>query len=309
MKDDGLEITFNAGKFYQPLVVSIWELGEGVGSFMVGPLSEHYGRNIIYYGGNLLFILCSVAAALSPNISVLVAFRFFNDMAVTSLIFSPPPQERGAAMALGITLPLIGPCVAPNCESPSSGFLLQSIVRPVRLLFSSPMLLVMALYTVLTHGISYLILTMLSEIIPAIGNIVGPCFYGLISDRYAKHRGVIEGEFKPEQRLPLMVFGTAMLLIGLTLYIYMLLAKPPTENYLVDTFDKQRVSAFALSANATPYALSSGPSFPSPAHPRITHSVGWGNSLLAFLSLAFLSLFTALWLRGEGFRKLGWGYL
>ncbi|KAF5860454.1 hypothetical protein ETB97_001463 [Aspergillus alliaceus] len=76
----------------------------------------------------------------------------------------------------------------------------------------------------------------------------------------------------------------------------MLLAKPPTENYLVDTFDKQRVSAFALSANATPYALSSGPSFPSPAHPRITHSVGWGNSLLAFLSLAFLSLFTALWL-------------
>ncbi|KAE8331001.1 hypothetical protein BDV39DRAFT_169754 [Aspergillus sergii] len=42
--------------------------------------------------------------------------------------------------------------------------ILQSIVRPVRLLFSSPAVLVMSLYTALRYGISYLILTTLAEI-------------------------------------------------------------------------------------------------------------------------------------------------
>ncbi|KAB8264379.1 major facilitator superfamily domain-containing protein [Aspergillus pseudonomiae] len=410
-----------SGNLYQPLIVSIWELGEGVGSFVVGPLSELYGRNVVYHGGNILFILCSVAAALSHNVSMLVAFRFINGMAVTSLTLAPSiigdlfvQEERGAAMAVAIALPLIGPCVAPivggfvnsalgwrwtiwimaiavgsvsllslavfketyrfkiqqqsrkstekkqdrgdgNHNIPSSSShpsaprdtILKSIVRPARILFSSPVVLVTSLYTALTYGISYLILTTLAEIMQktygfgegpvgitflgrAIGNIVGLCVYGLVSDRYVKHRREMEGESKPEHRLPLMIFGTAMLPIGLLLYGWpadkhvhwivpligtgiigfsMLLTKLPTENYLVDAFDEQGVSASALSANATLCALF-GAFFPL-AGPSLNHSLGlgWGNSLLAFLSLIFLPLFTLLWLHGEGFRKLGWGYL
>ncbi|KAE8360271.1 major facilitator superfamily domain-containing protein [Aspergillus caelatus] len=410
-----------SGNIYQPLIVSIWELGEGVGSFVVGPLSEQYGRNIVYHGGNLLFILCSIAAALSQNISMLVAFRFMTGMAVTSLTLAPSiigdlfvQEERGTAMAVAIALPLIGPCVAPivggfinstlgwrwtiwimviavgsisllslaifketyrfkiqqqsrksteksqdrsdgnhkhtssrNHSSAPRDTILKSIVRPMRLLFSSPVVLVMSLYTALTYGISYLILTTLAEVMQrtygfgdgpvgitflgrAIGNIIGLCVYGLVSDRYVRRRRAVEGESKPEHRLPLMVFGTTMLPVGLLLYGWsankhvhwivpligtgiigfsMLLTKLPTENYLVDAFDEQGVSASALSANATLCALF-GAFFPL-AGPSLNHSLGlgWGNSLLAFLSLVFLPLFTVLWLYGEGFRKSGWGYL
>ncbi|OGM46052.1 putative bicyclomycin resistance protein [Aspergillus bombycis] len=373
-----------SGNLYQPLIVSIWELGEGVGSFVVGPLSEQYGRNVIYHGGNILFILCSVAAALSQSVSMLVAFRFINGMAVTSLTLAPSiigdlfvQEERGAAMAVAIALPLIGPCIAPivggfvssalgwrwtiwimaiavgtvsllslavfketyrfkiqqqsrkstekqqdrsdgNHNIPSSSShpsaprdtVLKSFARPARLLFSSPVVLVTSLYTALTYGISYLILTTLAEIM--------------------QKTRAMEGESKPEHRLPLMIFGTAMLPVGLLLYGWsadkhvhwivpligtgivgfsMLLTKLPTENYLVDAFDEQGVSASALSANATLCALF-GAFFPL-AGPSLNHSLGlgWGNSLLAFLSLIFLPLFTVLWFHGEGFRKLGWGYL
>ncbi|KAJ6008512.1 bicyclomycin resistance protein [Penicillium herquei] len=222
-----------SGSLYQPLIVSIWELGEGVGSFVVGPLSERYGRKIVYHVGNALFILCSVASALSVNVSMLVAFRFINGMAVTVLTLSPNiigdlfvREERGRAMAVAISVPLIGSCVAPivggyvasalgwrwaiwlvaiavgcvslfslivfketygpkiqekqyqesqNPESgsppaqeivhngPSQETKLQSFLRPVRLLFSSPVVLVTSLFTSLVYGFSYLILTTLAE--------------------------------------------------------------------------------------------------------------------------------------------------
>lgn len=105
---------------YSTIIVSIWELGEGFGPFLVGPLSELYGRMPIYHAGNLLFIVCSVASALSTNISMLVAFRFLNGFVITASTLGPSiigdlflPDNRGKAMATAIALPLIGPFVAP----------------------------------------------------------------------------------------------------------------------------------------------------------------------------------------------------
>lgn len=163
---------------------------------------------------------------------MLVAFRFINGMAVTVLTLSPSiigdlflREERGRAMAVAISVPLIGPCVAPivggyvasalgwrwtiwliaiavGCVSlfsllvfretykpkiqgkksqsqnsepdspsaqivqngPSQETKLQSFLRPVRLLFSSPVVLVTSLFTSLVYGFSYLILTTLAEI-------------------------------------------------------------------------------------------------------------------------------------------------
>ncbi|RAL03703.1 MFS transporter [Aspergillus ibericus CBS 121593] len=389
---------------YEPLIVSIWELGEGVGSFLVGPLSEQYGRSIVYHGGNVLFILCSVAAALSVNIGMLVAFRFINGLAITTITLAPSiigdlfiREERGAAMALAITLPLIGPCAAPivggyvtstlgwrwaiwimaiavgsvslcsliviretyrfkikirNQDQPSEPrgpreTKLQTVLRPVRLLFSSPVVLVTSLYTALTYGISYLILTTLSEIMHeiygfsqgpigltflgrAIGNLIGLALYGLTSDRYLQHRRQTTGQSVPEDRLPLMLLGTILLPIGLFLYGWsahfhihwivpligtgivgasLILTHLPTENYLVDAFDPDGTSASVLAANATLSALF-GALFPlaGPALYR-TLGIGWGNSLLAFVSVAFLPPFVMLWMHGERLRREGWGGL
>ena len=218
---------------YGTLLVSIWELGEGFGPFFVGPLSERFGRMPVYHMGNLLFILCSVASALSTNIAMLIVFRFLNGFVITSLTLGPSTvgdmfkkEERGSAMAIAIAVPLIGPFAAPiiggvvaaqkgwrwtiwmmvfavgaiSCLSlvflretyrvkilqskvkrlrgTTGNSLLRSkyqddtkansqfraMKRPVKMLFFSPIVFIICFYTALTYGLSYLILTTLTEI-------------------------------------------------------------------------------------------------------------------------------------------------
>lgn len=78
----------------------------------------------IYHGGNILFVVCSMAAALSVNVSMLIAFRFLNGFVVTSLTLGPSivgdlfrKEDRGAAMAMAIAFPLLGPLAAPIVDS------------------------------------------------------------------------------------------------------------------------------------------------------------------------------------------------
>ena len=218
---------------YGTLLVSIWELGEGFGPFFVGPLSERFGRMPVYHFGNLLFILCSVAAALSLNIAMLIAFRFLNGFVITSLTLGPSTvgdlfkkEERGSAMAIAIAVPLIGPFAAPiiggliaarngwrwtiwmmvcavgaiSClslvflretyrveilerkvkrlQTSTGNPLLRSryhdaaerqsplraMKRPLKMLLFSPIVFIIYFYTALTYGLSYLILTTLTDI-------------------------------------------------------------------------------------------------------------------------------------------------
>ena len=108
---DEFQITNN---LYSTLLVSIWELGEGFGPFLIGPLSELYGRVVVYHVGNVFFALSLVASALSINIAMLVAFRFFCGFANTPSTLGPsivgdlfPKEKRGAAMSIAISIPLL----------------------------------------------------------------------------------------------------------------------------------------------------------------------------------------------------------
>lgn len=232
--------------------MSIWELGEGIGPFLVAPLSELYGRLPVYHAGNVLFILCSTASALSTNISMLVAFRFLNGLAITSLTLGPTivadlfrKEERGSAMAIAIVFQLLGPVAAPivgSFTAQAQGWrwtiwiivipvgaltclsmvffketyqvkilqrkalrlqkrtgnsllrskhhstternsFLNSMKRPMKMLFLSPIVLIVSWYTALTYGLSYLIITTLTEIMErsyGFGQgIVGLSFLGL----------------------------------------------------------------------------------------------------------------------------------
>ncbi|MCJ1404639.1 hypothetical protein MMC11_007865 [Xylographa trunciseda] len=105
---------------YLVILVSIWELGEGIGPFLIAPLSEIYGRLPVYHTANILFLLCSVGGALSTSIGMLTAFRFLNGLVIASLTMGPAmigdmfkQEERGAAMAVLYMGPLLGPVVAP----------------------------------------------------------------------------------------------------------------------------------------------------------------------------------------------------
>ena len=215
------------------MIVSIWELGEGFGPFVIAPLSELYGRMPIYHIGNILFILCSVGAGLSTNVSMLLGFRFLNGFVLSCSTLGPsivgdlfPKEERGTAMSLAISLPLIGPFAAPviggfvaeargwrwtiwivtiavgtvTClslalfretyhvqilkvktqrlrnqtgnellrskyqDTTDKSSFMQSMVRPMGMLLCSPVVFVISFFTAFTYGVSYLILTTLTEV-------------------------------------------------------------------------------------------------------------------------------------------------
>ncbi|KAI9732210.1 MAG: hypothetical protein M1834_004307 [Cirrosporium novae-zelandiae] len=112
-------------------VVSIYILGFGLGPLVLSPLSELYGRLIVYHISNVLFIIFTVACALSSNLPMLIVFRFLDGCAGSATVTIGggtisdviPQEKRGAAMAIFAVGPLIGPIVGPV----AGGFLSQAV--------------------------------------------------------------------------------------------------------------------------------------------------------------------------------------
>ena len=102
------------------LLVTIWELGEAVGPFLLAPLSEMYGRYPVFNVANLLFIAATILAALSRSTSLFIVARALTGFAVASNVLNPaivadilPSDERGMAMSLIMLAPLTGGAVGP----------------------------------------------------------------------------------------------------------------------------------------------------------------------------------------------------
>ncbi|TVY80897.1 Efflux pump rdc3 [Lachnellula suecica] len=102
------------------LLVTVWELGEAAGPLLIAPLSEIYGRYLIFNVANLIFILGVVLAALSPTTGLLIFSRFLTGFAVASNVLNPaiigdifPSESRGSGMSLVMLAPLIGGAVGP----------------------------------------------------------------------------------------------------------------------------------------------------------------------------------------------------
>lgn len=102
-------------------MVSIYVLGFAFGPLVIAPLSEMYGRLILYHSCNLLFIIFTVAAAVSTDMAMFIVFRFLMGTVggapmvlgggtIADLISR---EQRGTAMAVWMMGPTIGPCVGP----------------------------------------------------------------------------------------------------------------------------------------------------------------------------------------------------
>lgn len=98
------------------LTVTIYVLGFGVGPVLIAPLSELYGRLIIYHICNAVYLAFTVGCALSTNMTMFIIFRFIAGCAgaaplsigggTTSDVM--PQEKRGAAMAIFAIGPLLG---------------------------------------------------------------------------------------------------------------------------------------------------------------------------------------------------------
>ncbi|CAH0040810.1 unnamed protein product [Clonostachys rhizophaga] len=112
-------------------VVSVYVLGFAFGPLLAAPLSEIYGRAIVFNVANVLFIIMTVATALSTNMPMLIVFRFMmgftgstpvtNGSGTISDMF--PVEERGKAMAVWAMGPLLGPCVGPL----AGGYMIEAL--------------------------------------------------------------------------------------------------------------------------------------------------------------------------------------
>lgn len=112
-------------------VVSVFVLGYATGPLFIAPMSELYGRTIVYHVCNILFMIFTIACAISENMGMLVAFRFlagFAGVAVLtcgsgSIVDLMPREKRGRPMACWSLGPLVGPVVGPVC----AGFFVEEI--------------------------------------------------------------------------------------------------------------------------------------------------------------------------------------
>lgn len=97
--------------------VTIYVLGFSLGPLVLAPLSELYGRLIIYHFCNAFYFAFTLGCALSKDITMFLIFRFICGCAASApmtigggTVADVVPQEkRGKAMALFAIGPLLGP--------------------------------------------------------------------------------------------------------------------------------------------------------------------------------------------------------
>ncbi|EAA34915.2 hypothetical protein GE21DRAFT_1959 [Neurospora crassa] len=103
------------------LPITVFVVGFGVGPMVFAPLSEVYGRQIIYATTLLLAVVFIIPCAVSKNIGTLIVCRLIDGIA-----FSAPMtlvggtladlwrnEERGVPMAAFSAAPFIGPAIGP----------------------------------------------------------------------------------------------------------------------------------------------------------------------------------------------------
>ncbi|EFR02438.1 polyamine transporter 4 [Nannizzia gypsea CBS 118893] len=103
------------------MLLSIYVLGFALGPIIFGPLSELYGRLVIYYTCSLVFLAFTVGCTFSTNVEMFLAFRFICGCAASgpmsigggTLADIIPQEERGRAISIFTSGPALAPILGP----------------------------------------------------------------------------------------------------------------------------------------------------------------------------------------------------
>ncbi|KAL5525421.1 hypothetical protein ACEPAF_9291 [Sanghuangporus sanghuang] len=129
--EDGMAADFHVSKEVAILGVSLFVEGMGIGPLLLGPLSEFYGRNPVYWVSYSVFFLFSFPVAFAPNIAVFLIFRFLGGFVSSAFLsvsggsvsdmFSN--ETVATPMAIYTVCPFAGPVFGPLI----SGFVNQHL--------------------------------------------------------------------------------------------------------------------------------------------------------------------------------------
>jgi hypothetical protein len=201
----------------------------------------------------------------------------------------------------------------------------RSIVRPMKMLFFSPIVFLMSFYVAVNYGIMYLLFTTitfvfeeryhfstgsvgLSYLGAGIGMIFGMGALGVISDKIIK-KHIAKGNVKPEHRLPLMLTLPGGIGLPCGLFIYGWTAQygvhwivpilgtaliglgnltglMTIQTYMVDAFTLHAASAIAANTVLRSIFGAILPLAGLSMYDKL--GLGWGNSLLGFIGLALI---------------------
>lgn len=307
------------------IAVAIYSLGPLIGP-VIGPIcggfvAEYAGWRWIFY---ILLILGAITTILS--------FLFLQETNASVIL-----QRRTVKLRKDLQRSDLKSAYDSGLSS--SETIKQALIRPLKLLFTSPIVLLMSSYMAFIYGLLYLLFTTISQVFVeqyhfstgtsglsylgiGIGFLIGLGVCGKLSDpllaRMTKSNG---GVMKPEFRLPFMLIGSLLLPIGLFWYgwsvekhnpwivpiiglapfgIGMMCCFLPINTYLIDAFTRYAASAIAAS---TVLRSLLGAFLPL-AGPRLYASlgIGGGNSLLGGLAIAFIPIPLLFYKYGEKIR-------
>ncbi|KAH8165032.1 hypothetical protein CIB48_g3176 [Xylaria polymorpha] len=115
----------------EAFTVSIYVLGFALGPIFLAPLSELYGRLVIYHVCNIFYTGFTIGCAFSTNVAMFLVFRILCGIAASgpmsigggTIADITPQEERGKAIALFGIGPLLGPVIGPII----GGFVTQDV--------------------------------------------------------------------------------------------------------------------------------------------------------------------------------------
>lgn len=112
---------FNIGTEVVTLGVSLFVLGFAIGPLLWAPMSELYGRQVLFFSTYAILTAFNAGAAGAQNIQTLIILRFFagafgsspltNAGGVIADMF--PASQRGMAMSVFAAAPFLGPVLGP----------------------------------------------------------------------------------------------------------------------------------------------------------------------------------------------------
>jgi MFS family permease len=100
--------------------VTTYLLGLAVGSLILAPISETYGRKPVYAVAMIIFSLLVIPCARATSMAEIIAVRFFGALAGSSMIANAPgtvgdivsDEYRALAFSIWSIGPLNGPGIA-----------------------------------------------------------------------------------------------------------------------------------------------------------------------------------------------------
>ena len=167
--------------------------------------------------------------------STLISFFVLRESYAPTLL-----ARKAAFLRLSTSNPILKSKYELATTAPRTMVLTRAIIRPMKMLFFSPIVLALSAYMALVYGYVYLLFTTLTDVFEniykfptslvgltylglGVGMVGGIAAYGSLADRMtssaaAKAGGADGPTLKPEQRLPPILPGAACIPVGLLIY-------------------------------------------------------------------------------------------